>query len=54
MLIAPLWWLQQITANESNLQTRLEIISGFILVFGVGMVIVTVAKPFETIAATAA
>lgn len=54
MLIAPLWWLQQITADQSNLKTRLEIIVGFILVFGVGMATVTVAKAFEVLAATAA
>ncbi|MCJ1483705.1 hypothetical protein MMC06_003873 [Schaereria dolodes] len=54
MLIGPLWWLQQITADQSNLAHRLEIISGFIIVFTFLMGIVTVAKPFEVLAATAA
>ncbi|MCJ1475852.1 hypothetical protein MMC13_004516 [Lambiella insularis] len=54
MLIGPLWWLQQITADESNLQIRLGIITGFIIGFAGILSIVTVAKPFEVLAATAA
>ena len=54
MLIGPLWWLQQITADQSNLTHRLSIITGFIVAFAILMGIVTVAKPFEVLAATAA
>ena len=54
MLIGPLWWLQQITADESNLQSRLGIITGFIVCFAGILSIVTVAKPFDVLAATAA
>ena len=50
MLIGPLWWLQ----NLSNSQTRLEVITGFLFLFTVLLSILTVAKPFEVLVATAA
>jgi len=50
MLIAPLWILKAV----SEPGPRLEIITVFILVF-LGLIqSVTIAKPFETLAATAA
>ena len=50
MLIGPLWWLQ----NLSESKKRLEVITGFLFVFTVLLSILTVAKPFEVLAATAA
>lgn len=50
MLIAPLWILKSIGSVEG----RLEVITAFIVVF-LGLIqSVTIAKPFETLAATAA
>ena len=54
MLVAPLWWLQKMTTDESKLSQRLAIITGFLALF-VGLTsIVSVAKPFEVLAAAAA
>ena len=50
MLIGPLWWLQ----NMSVSQKRLEVITGFLIVFTAVLSILTVAKPFEVLAAAAA
>jgi hypothetical protein len=50
MLIAPLWILMYIQSNP----VRLGIITGFIAVFLALIQSVTVAKPFESLAATAA
>ncbi|KAH0544937.1 hypothetical protein FGG08_001017 [Glutinoglossum americanum] len=49
MLIAPLWWLNSVTNNT----IRLGIITGFVHVFAAILGGVTIAKPFETMAATA-
>ena len=50
MLIAPLWILKSMGSAEG----RLEVITAFIVVF-LGLIqSVTIAKPFETLAATAA
>jgi hypothetical protein len=49
-LIGPLWILQ----NQNGESVRLWTISGFLGGFTVFIGIVTVAKPFETLAATAA
>lgn len=54
MLIGPLWWLQHLSAHQPNLQARLEVITGFLVVFTILLSILTVAKPFEVLAATAA
>ena len=50
MLIGPLWWLQNLSNNEK----RLGVITGFLFTFTVLLSILTVAKPFEVLAATAA
>lgn len=50
MLIGPLWWLQ----NLSDSQKRLEVITGFLIIFTAVLSILTVAKPFEVLAAAAA
>lgn len=50
MLIGPLWWLQ----NLSNSGKRLGVITGFLFVFTALLSMLTVAKPFEVLAATAA
>ena len=47
MLIAPLWILQ---ANQGNQTVLLWTISGFIASLAVLLSIVTVAKPFKTLA----
>ena len=52
MLIGPLWWLQHLTHN--NLEARLGVITGFLVVFTILLSILTVARPFEVLAATAA
>jgi hypothetical protein len=49
-IIGPLWILKSQTSES----TRLWTISGFLGGFAVFISIVTVAKPFETLAATAA
>ncbi len=49
MLIGPLWLLK--AYNDET--TRLQIISGCLVVFSGLLSIVTVARPFETLAATA-
>ena len=54
MLIGPLWWLQHLSADQPSLQARLEVITGFLVLFTILLSIFTVAKPFEVLAATAA
>ncbi|KAL6722304.1 hypothetical protein ACLMJK_001411 [Lecanora helva] len=54
MLIGPLWWLQNLSAHQPNLQARLIVITCFLVLFTVLLGIFTVAKPFEVLAATAA
>ena len=53
MLIGPLWWLQSLS-GPNILKTRLEVITGFLVVFAVLLSTLTVAKPFEVLAAAAA
>lgn len=53
MLIGPLWWLQQL-ADHNDLKTRLAVITAFLMVFAVALSILTVAKPFDVLAASAA
>jgi hypothetical protein len=50
MLIAPLWILNYVSGPSA----RLEIITAFVVVFLCLIQSVTIAKPFETLAATAA
>jgi hypothetical protein len=50
MLIAPLWILNYVFGSSA----RLEIITAFVVVFLCLIQSVTIAKPFETLAATAA
>ena len=50
MMIIPLWWLHYVAEAQ---QTRLNIITGCMLLFGLGAVIVTGARPLEILAATA-
>ncbi len=54
MLIGPLWWLQHLSAEQPNLRARLEVITGFLIVFTILLSILTVARPFEVLAATPA
>lgn len=53
MLVGPLWWLQQLSSQE-NLKSRLAVITGFLIIFTILISILTVARPFEVLAATAA
>ncbi|KAL9613055.1 MAG: hypothetical protein Q9167_002401 [Letrouitia subvulpina] len=53
MLIGPLWLLQHLVIRR-DAQARLIVITCFMVVFTVLLSIVTVAKPFEVLAATAA
>ena len=50
MLLAPMWWLE----NVSSSRKRLGVITGFICVFMVMMTTATINRPFEVVAATAA
>ena len=54
MLIGPLWILQHLSTEPSNLQVRLGVITGFITLFTILTSLFTVAKAFEVLAATAA
>lgn len=54
MLIVPLWILQHIAAQRPNLEARLGVITGFLILFTILLSIFTVAKLFEVLAATAA
>ena len=50
MLVGPLWLLQHLSAQ----QARLAVITGFLILFTILLSILTVARPFEVLAATAA
>jgi hypothetical protein len=50
LLFGPMWWLQFVADNVK----RLGIITGFVTVFTALLTGVTVAKPFEVLAAAAA
>lgn len=54
MLIGPLWILQHLSTEPSNLQVRLGVITGFVALFTILTSLFTVAKAFEVLAATAA
>lgn len=54
MLIGPLWILQHLSTQPSNLEVRLGVITGFIAFFAILTSLFTVAKPYEVLAATAA
>lgn len=54
MLVGPLWVLQYVSTAESGLHNRLTVITVFIIAFTIMISILTVATPFETLAATAA
>ena len=54
MLIGPLWILQHLSTEPSNLKVRLGVITGFIALFTILTSLFTVAKAFEVLAATAA
>ena len=53
MLVGPLWWLQYLSARN-NAEYRLAVITGFLVLFTILLSILTVARPFEVLAATAA
>ncbi|KAL9076301.1 MAG: hypothetical protein Q9161_001017 [Pseudevernia consocians] len=53
MLVGPLWWLQHLSTHN-NLEARLAVITGFLVFFTLLLSILTVAQPFEVLAATAA
>ncbi|KAL8745122.1 MAG: hypothetical protein Q9190_002705 [Brigantiaea leucoxantha] len=54
MLIGPLWLLQHVSAVQPNTRQRLIVITAFLIGFTIMMGIVTTARPFEVLAATAA
>lgn len=54
MLIGPLWILQHISAQQPNLEARLAVITGFLILFTILLSVTTVARPSEVLAATAA
>ena len=54
MLIGPLWLLQHLSPELSNLNVRLGIVTGFIVLFTIlTSLFFTVAKPYQVLAATA-
>lgn len=53
MLIGPLWWLQRLSAHQPKSKAGLGVITGFLVLFTMSLSILTVAKPFEVLAATA-
>ena len=54
MLVGPLWWLQHLSMDHPNPRAQLEVITGFLVMFTIMLSMLTVAKPFEVLAATAA
>ena len=54
MLICPLWVLQHLATDSSNLEVRLGVVTGFIVLFTILTSLFTVAKAHEVLAATAA
>lgn len=54
MLIGPLWWLNNLADHGANLAPRLGIITGFLVLFVALISVLTIAKAFEVLAATAA
>lgn len=50
MLLAPLWWMQNVSDNNN----RLAIITGFVILFTLLMTGATINRPFEVVASTAA
>ena len=54
MIVGPLWWLQHLSIEQPDPYARLQVITGFSVMFTVLLSILTVAKPFEVLAATAA
>ncbi len=54
MLIGPLWWLQEMSNDQLSPQVRLGVITGFLVLFTILLSNLTVARPFEVLAATAA
>lgn len=53
MIIGPLWLLWHLSDNQ-NLESRLGAITGFLVLFTILLSVLTVAKPWEVLAATAA
>ena len=54
MMIAPLWVLQTVSLHKSQLWTRLLIITIFLVAFTTIVSTITVARPVEVLAGTAA
>lgn len=54
MLLVPLWLLQYFTSHKTGTTNKLWIITAFLIGFAVLFSILTVARPFEVLAATAA
>lgn len=52
MLVGPLWWLQHLSTQ--NVEARLAVVTGLLIAFTVLLSMVTKARPFEMLAATAA
>ena len=53
MIVGPLWWLHFLSMEQPDPLARLQVITGFSVVFTALLSILTVAKPFEILAATA-
>lgn len=54
MLLVPLWLLQYFTSRRTDTTNKLWIITAFLIGFAVLFSVLTVARPFEVLAATAA
>ena len=54
MLTGPLWWLQEGMVQGYDRTALLGLITGFLVLFTSLLGTVTVAQPFEVLAATAA
>lgn len=51
VLLAPLWWLDRL--SDASADTRLWVISGFVVFFTVSLASATVEKPFQVLIGTA-
>lgn len=54
MLIAPIWLLQNLSTEKPGLNRQLTVITVFMIAFTIMIHARTAAKPYETLAATAA
>ena len=54
LLLGPLWWLQYLAIHQTDPWPRLQVVSGFLLLFTTILSIASTVKPLQVIAATAA